>query len=86
MPELVYNKVYVLKCEVWEVRDMIVLRYTIAVVACNDVVQLGVVDSSDLVIIQVPSCQAHSKGVYNVIEETCHFRPYNKLEINLLMA
>ena len=42
-----YNKVYVLKCEVWEVRDIIVLRYTIAVVACNGVVQLGVVDSSD---------------------------------------
>ena len=47
MPECVYNKVYVLKCEVWEVRDIIVLRYTIAVVACNGVVQLGVVDSSD---------------------------------------
>lgn len=67
MPECVYNKVYVLKCEVWEVRDMIVLRYTIAVVACNGVVQLGVVDSSDLVIIQVPSCQAHVVRVYTML-------------------
>lgn len=68
-------------------RDIIVLRYTIAVVAYNDVVQLGVVDSSDFSnnsSAQLPS--TYSKGVYNVIEETCYFRPYNKLEINLLVA
>ena len=48
-------------------RDIIVLRYTIAVIVYNDVVQLGVVDSSDLVIIQVPSCQAHIVRVYTML-------------------